>query len=161
MVKTFFFGLVSLLLLSACVTKEERAAQLAETMQRVSRSVADQHYKIDVQSMSPSRGGHRQVSYGFFLEVKGDTLVSYLPYFGRAYSVPYGGSGKGLNFTEHIKEYSSEQTKKGQTLIRMRVENEEDNYLFTIYIYDSGQATINLRARERESISYSGELHTL
>jgi len=156
--KSMLLAVVLMALTAACATKEERAAQLAERVRQVETALHEQHYKIDIQTMTPRRGGSRQVSYGFSLEVKGDTLVSYLPYFGRAYSVPYAGTGKGLNFTERIREYAVERARKGQTLIRLRVQNEEDNYLFTLRVYDSGEAEIDLQPRERESIRYSGEL---
>ncbi len=156
--KTLLLAVVSVILTTACASKEERAAQMAERTQQVEAALQKQHYKIDIQTMTPRQGGSRQVSYGFSLQVKGDTLVSYLPYFGRAYSVPYAGTGKGLNFTERIREYAVERARKGQTLIRLRVQNEEDNYLFTILVFDSGEADIDLQPRERESIRYSGEL---
>jgi len=147
-----------LLLTASCATKAERAAQLAETSQMVPKALAERHYKIEVQTMTPRRGGYRTVTPDFMLEVKGDTLISYLPYFGRAYSVPYGGGGKGLNFTERIREYVTEQQKKGRTRIAIRVANEEDTYQFTINVFNNGKASIDLQPRERESISYSGEL---
>ena len=84
-------------------------------------------------------------------------LVSYLPYFGRAYSVPYGG-GKGLNFTAPISEYKAEKDNKGTTQITVIVNNEEDILTYFLSVFDNGRATIDVRAREREPISYSGDL---
>ena len=97
------------------------------------------------------------MSPDFSLEVRGDTLVSYLPYFGRAYSLPYGG-GKGLNFTAPISEYRTTKERNGATLITMKAINEEDVYLFRLEIFSNGSTTIDLRPRERESISYSGQM---
>lgn len=148
-------------LLAGCATKAERAAQQAEQVRLVATALQQRRYSIDIQQMTPRRGGLRPVSYGFSLAVKGDTLVSYLPYFGRVYSVPYAGSGKGLNFTGRIREYTDEQPKPGVRRVRLKVANEEDAYLFAINVYDSGQATIDLQARERESVSYSGEVRQL
>ena len=89
--------------------------------------------------------------------VSGDSIISYLPFFGRAYSVPYGG-GKGLNFTAPISEYKAEKDNKGRMQITMLVNNEEDNLTYVLLVFDNGQASIDVRAREREPISYSGEL---
>lgn len=74
----------------------EKAARKAAL---VEKALADRHYTIDVQMMYPQQGPARNVSGDYSLEVRGDTLISSLPYFGRAYLVPYGG-GKGLNFSE-------------------------------------------------------------
>lgn len=157
MKKMIMCGLLALLL-AACATKAERAAQLARTQEMVAKALADRHYKITVQTMTPRRGGSRPVTPDFMLEVRGDTLASYLPYFGRAYSIPYAGQGKGLHFTERIRDYTADRPKEGLTRIALRVTNEEDSYLFVINVFDNGQATIDLQPREREHISYSGEI---
>ncbi len=107
--------------------------------------------------MYPQRGPAKNVTGTYSLEVKGDSLISYLPYFGRAYMVPYGG-GKGLNFTEIIGNYYESKNAKGQTEIAIEVTNEEDTYLYQLSVFDNGNATIDVRSKEREPITYSGEM---
>ena len=155
LVKTLFLS-VLILMLAGCATSAERAAQRAETAKKVAAALADRHYKIDITMMNARRGVSRHVS-DFTLEVKGDTLVSYLPYFGWAYQVPYGG-GKGLNFTERIGSYEEQQLKQGHERIVMQVKNEEDFYIFRLEVFDNGQVSIDVLPREREPISYLGEL---
>ena len=77
--------------LSGCATAEERAARAAEQALKVKTALTQRRYKIDVNRMYPMNGNSRNVSYGYSVEVRNDTLISYLPYFGRAYNVPYGG----------------------------------------------------------------------
>lgn len=149
--------LAFVVLFTGCATPADRAVEQTERTGKVAAALGDRHYKIVVTMMNPLRGGSRQVSPEFFLEVKGDTLVSYLPYFGRAYQVPYGG-GKGLNFTEVIKDYETQVMKKGRTQVTMKVKNEEDTYLFRVDVYDNGEAHIALQPQQRERISYSGEI---
>ena len=91
------------------------------------------------------------------VEVRNDSLISYLPYFGRAYSVPYGG-GKGLNFSERIGSYEEALLKNGKHHIEIGVTNEEDTYLYTIDVYDNGNSTIAVQSRQREPISYAGRI---
>jgi hypothetical protein len=149
----FFLG--SVMVLMACGTLT--AAQQAERALAVENALQSRHYTVDVQMMYPNRGVGRNVTSNYSLEVKGDTLVSYLPYFGRAYSVPYGG-GKALNFTAPIKRYQSAKGSKGRTLVDLVIDNEEDVITYHIEVFDNGQTTIDVIAREREPISYSGEL---
>lgn len=139
------------------LTNAERAERDAKKAQAVEKALAERHYKVEINMMNPRRGRAVNVSPDFSLEVKGDTLVSYLPYFGRAFSVPYGG-GKGLNFTAPISEYHSAKGRKGATLITMKAVNEEDVYSFRLEIFNNGSTSIDLTARERESISYSGQI---
>lgn len=143
--------------ITACssLTSAERAERDAKTAQAVEKALAERHYKVEVSMMNPRRGRSVNVSPDFSLEVKGDTLVSYLPYFGRVYNVPYGG-GKGLNFTAPISEYHTAKGRNGATLITMKTINEEDAYSFRLEIFSDGSTSIDLTARERESVNYSG-----
>jgi len=147
------------LLLVACssLTPAEKAERQAKLAMAVEKALAERHYKVGIAMMYPNRGKTVNISPDFSLEVKGDTLVSYLPYFGRAYNIPYGG-GKGLNFTAPIAEYHSEKGRKGATLVKIKVKNEEDVYTFLLEIYDNGSTTIDMMSHERESIRYSGEI---
>ena len=147
--KHYLITLFIMLLLSgtlvSCATSEERAAQQAETALAVEKALADRHYRIIIQRMNPRRSSMVSLSYGYSLEVKGDTLVSYLPYYGRAFNVPYGG-GKGLNFTERIRSYQSWRLKKGGTHVEL------------VDVFDNGRALLELQMQEREGISYDGDV---
>ena len=142
-------------LLTACSTMT--AAERAEKALAVERALASRHYVVDVQMMYPRRGRAVNVTSNYSLEIKGDTVVSYLPYFGRAYSIPYGG-GKVFNFSAPIISYESARDRKGKTYVRLVTDNEEDVITFQLEIFDNGQTTIDVQAREREPITYSGEL---
>ena len=107
--------------------------------------------------MYPMKGGSKSVSFGYTVEVRNDSLFSYLPYIGRAYQIPYGG-GKGLNFSERIGSYQETQRKNGLQHIEIGVKNDEDTYLYTIEVWDNGKSQINVQARQRERISYSGDI---
>ena len=144
-------------LLPGCATSEEKAAQMAELSANVTNALNNRDYKIAIDRMYPMRGSSRYVSFGYSVEVRNDTLISYLPYFGRAYNVPYGG-GKGLNFTAPIESYQEFMKRNGLRLIEIGVSNEEDTYFYTIEVFDNGSSTIDVRARQRERISYSGNI---
>lgn len=133
------------------------SAERAERAQAVLEALATRHYTVSIQVMYPTRGGAVNVTPDFSLKVEGDTLVSYLPYFGRAYNVPIGG-GKGLNFMAPIKRYETAKDKKGRTHVLIVADNDEDIVTYRLEVFDNGRATIDVRCRERESISYSGEL---
>ena len=149
--------MMAVLALVACstLTPEEKEARKVARAQAVEKALADRHYSIDVQMMYPQRGPAKNISGNYSLEVKGDTLVSYLPYFGRAFQVPYGG-GKGLDFIAVIGEYSAVKDAKGQTLVTIKVTNEEDTYLYQLGIFDNGSTTIDVQPTQREPISFSG-----
>ena len=93
----------------------------------------------------------------YSLTIIGDSINSYLPYFGRAWNVPYGG-GKALNFTGHIREYYSTWVSDQQVRIAIIVENDEDLYQYDVEVFLNGSAYINVSCRNRQTIGFSGEM---
>ena len=150
-------SIVTVIILIGCATSEEKAAQMAELSVNVTNALNSLDYKISIDRMYPMRGGSKHVSYGYSVEVRNDSLFSYLPYFGRAYNVPYGG-GKGLNFSAPIGSYQEYMKRNGQRHIEIGVTNDEDTYLYTIEVFDNGSSSVEVRGRQRERISYSGHL---
>ena len=154
---TSVMALTAWVMLVGCATAEERAARAAEQAKAVKTALQERNYQIAVNRMYPSRGASKIVSSGYSVEVRNDSLFSYLPYFGRAYDVPYGG-GNGLNFSAPIRNYKESQTKSDLRHIEIDVQNDEDTYLYTLDIFDNGSADINVRSRQREPISFSGQM---
>ncbi|MDR2148434.1 MAG: DUF4251 domain-containing protein [Tannerella sp.] len=133
------------------MTKEEKAAQEAAL-----RSAIEQRaYIIDVNRMIPMKGGSKTLTSPYSLEIKGDTINSYLPYFGEAYNIPYGG-GKGLNFRATITGYNQLFDSKGKAIIEVETKNEEDRYLYSIEIFPGGSTSISVRSYNRQPISFYG-----
>lgn len=147
--------LVTAGLMTACKTMT--AAELAELAKKVTKCLDERHYTIDVQMMMPQGGPARNVSGNWSLEVRNDSLFSYLPYVGRAFNIPMGG-GKGLNFTAPIIHYTEATGKNGKRRIEIDVRNDEDSYNYMIEVFDNGNASIDVTARERDNISFSGNL---
>ena len=108
--------------------------------------------------MHPLRGATRQVN-GFSLKIDGDKIFSNLPYFGVAYNVPYGG-GKGLNFTAEISDYIDTVPKADCRQIILSTYNGEDTFVYTITVYTNGRANIDVRSRNRDPMSYYGNMIT-
>ena len=142
-------------MLCGCATAEERAARAALQAAKVKTALSEKHYLINVDRMYPLSGAPRHLTFGYSIEVRNDSLISYLPYFGRAFNVPSGG-GKALNFSEPIGSYQEQKKSDGQWHIEIGVKNEEDTYSYYIDVFDNGNTSIAVQSREREPISFSG-----
>lgn len=145
------------LMLSGCATTADRQQEKARIAAQVEQALADRAYVIDINMMYPQRGRAVNVTGNYSLEIRNDSLISYLPFFGRAYNVPYGG-GKGLNFSAPLRRYAVTRAKADMTRVMAEVENDEDSYVYQIEVFDNGNATIYLQSREREPISYNGKI---
>ena len=122
----------------------------------VRKALDADRYTVDINYMIPAKGPGRPLTADYSIAVRNDSLLSYLPYAGRAYNIPYGG-GKALHFSAPIE--SCEKTeKKGETEITIRTRNEEDSYVYRLTVYKDGNASLHVQPTQRESISFSGEM---
>lgn len=147
---------VSLMAIPATVaqTKKEK-----EDLKRVElrQTIDSEEYTIDVSMAYPQTGKSLPLTNLYSLTIKNDSLHSNLPYFGRAYSVPYGG-GKGLIFDAPLATYEVTYTKKGVANIRLSARTEEDTYNYYIKIYPGGSSNVKVNMINRQSIDFSGRL---
>ena len=144
------------LLLCGCASLRMTPEEKARAAAQVQENLDNRQFTIDVTEMHPLRGPSRQVT-GFSLKIDGDKIFSNLPYFGAAYNVPYGG-GKGLNFNAEISDYIDTTPKADRRQIMLATYNGEDTYVYTITVFTNGRASIDVRSRNRDPMSYMGEM---
>ena len=136
------------------LAKAEREAELARQVEAL---IDAQQFTIGVDWMRPLGGVPQHVNSNYQLKIDGDEMDSYLPYVGEAYRLPYGG-GKGLNFSAPIESYRESQSKDDRRHIEISLTNDEDTYQYIIDIFTNGSANIDVIPRERDRITYYGEL---
>ena len=151
----------ALLLTASCGSSrklsEEQLAEQARIAALVNDRLDGRQYRIYVDYMMPRRGSGQSIIDPYCITVDGDKINSYLPYIGVAYSVPYGG-GKALNFEDDIDQYAEKAGRKGTRSIVFSTDNGEDLIVYYIDVYEGGRADITVRCRNRDDISYRGNL---
>lgn len=125
--------------------------------QAIKEKILSENYKISVNTAYPRRGRNVQLTSPYSVEIRNDSVLSYLPFYGRAYTIPYGG-GEGLIFSAPLQEYTMEMNKKGTAKVKFTARNPEDRFTFNISIFSNGSASINVNMQNRESISFSGQV---
>lgn len=135
-------------------SKKEKKEQKKEAVKKL---IESEDYKIDVNTAMPMRGRSITLSSPYSVEIRNDSVISYLPYYGRAYSVPYGG-GEGLNFKAPLKEYSMETDKKGNANIKFSARSPEDAFDFRVKVFVDGTSNIDVTMQNRQGISFRGQL---
>ena len=156
--KGSIIGIMALLMIVGCATQQERAEQRAQMRQVVNQAVSSRLLHIDIRSMNTLRYGSKMVTPDFFLELRGDTLRSYLPYLGQVHQSPIVSPSIGLNFEEPILKYSENHPKSSKTQLMVDVKTREDIYHYLIDVYDTGEAHISVRSLYRDPISYDGTI---
>lgn len=136
---------------SRSLTKEEKAAK--EVVLR--KAIENRGFVVDVDRMLPMSGRSRTLTSPYSLEINGEQVKSHLPYFGRAYSVPYGG-GDGLNFEATVTDYTSSFDSKGKASVAFQAKTKEDQYSFRLEIFPNGSTSIQVTSVNRQGISFQG-----
>ena len=149
--------LLAALLATGCATQQQRAERREYTRKAVAEMLERRHWRINISSMNTMRYGSRIVTSDFYLELRGDTLCSYLPYLGQAYQAPLGSPPEGLNFEVPIKELKTKHPKADKTEMDIDVKTREDAYHYYIEVYDTGKASISVHSQNHDPISFDGD----
>lgn len=144
--------------LNNCASQQERAERRMRVRQSVVEAVTNRHLHIGIRSMNTLRYGARTVASDFFLELRGDTLRSYLPYLGQAHQAPFTSPSIGLNFEAPILHYTQNQPKENLFRLEMDVKTQEDALHYILEVFDTGDAYISVRSQNRDPISFSGSV---
>ena len=107
-------------------------------------------------------GGHVPLTMNqgelFFLDT---VATGNLPFFGRAYSLPYGQGG-GIQFEQaSLKEESLkvvQKRKKQYVMYQFTVRNEHDVFTFRVEAHANGKCNVKVNSNRRASIDYGGEI---
>ena len=123
----------------------------------VREMIESKNYVINCDHMYPMRGQSKYITNDYSIELKGDTVRSYLPYFGVAHSASYGGKNV-LDFKKVCTDYSYKEGKKGSWIVSFTVENENETLKYQLTIYPNGTVRVFIQPMRRDSVSYSGEI---
>lgn len=141
------------------ISKEEKIAQQEKAFQQTQELVAGKHFQIVIDRVYPQGGQDvSRFNPNGKITVKDSIAEGHLPFFGRAYSLPYGEGG-GIEFNAPMKNVSTkvtEKKKKQVVAFNFSVPGEKDVYQFRIDIAPGGNCTVNLNSNNRANISYSG-----
>ncbi len=122
--------------------------------------IDSQHFVFEAQSVNPMRGGFRMLTSAYDVTISRDTMVSDLPYFGRAYVAAYNPTKSELDFTTTGLSYSVNPYKKTgwYVIVKPKSKNGIQQYAFTIF--EDGTASLNVTSTSRDPISFNGYIVT-
>ena len=122
----------------------------------VKNMVEAQDYVFVAQSALPMSGRVRQLTSEYDLQIGKDTIVAYLPYFGRAYVAPIGSNDGGINFLSKDFDYQKADRKKGGWDISIKPRDAKDVQQLTLNISSDGYASLQVTSNNRQAISFNG-----
>ena len=119
--------------------------------------IESKRFVFKAQTVSPPSMPLRQLTGdNYDLKILGDSLISYLPYFGRAYTAPSPGTTGGYNFTSTKFDYTTKARKKGGWDILLKPTDVTDFREFDLTVSKNGTASLRALSNNRQLISYNG-----
>lgn len=133
-----------------------KADKQAKKKALIKDMVESQRYDFIAQTAIPTTGRTRQLTPDFDLQVTKTAIISYLPYYGRAYSAPMDPSQSVGQFTSKDFEYKIDPAKKGGWNIQIKPrDNREIQQLF-FTIEETGYATLQVLYTNRQPMTFNG-----
>jgi len=130
----------------------------AEKKAAIRSLVESQQYDFKATSVTPMNGRSRLLTTDYDLMVTKESLVCYLPYFGRAYSAPIDPSQGGIQFTSKDFDYALSNGKKGGWDIQIKPKDRRDVQQMNLSISEDGYGTLQVISTERQPISFYGNI---
>ncbi len=93
---------------------------------------------------------------GYELKVTPDSIIAYLPYYGRSYSAPVNPSDGGIKFISKKFDYKSSKGKKGNWNIDLDIKDASESYRLNLNISENGYGSLSVNSNNKQSISYQG-----
>ncbi len=150
-----------LLIVAICVinisygqdSKKEKKAKKEEEIKNL---IDSQKYVFKAQTAFPMGKRSINLNTDYDVSVSKDAVVSYLPYYGRAYSAT-PGSSNGLDFTSKDFEYTINETKRkdGWDIVIKPKDTQLARELL-LTAFKNGSANLQVTSNDKQNISYSG-----
>jgi hypothetical protein len=135
--------------------KELKAERELQKQKEIEDLINSKNFVFEAQKAQPL--GSRQINLDYntyFLKFNTTNTTCDLPFFGRAYYVPYGGDG-GFKF-EGVPENIQIEKKKNSYDVKATVKGKDDVYSLYFSVFSGGSATLSINSNNKVAISYQG-----
>lgn len=135
--------------------KEKRVEKRAMLAEKVAGLVETQNYTFIARSVNPIGWSTVMLNSEYDLKVIGDSVIAYLPFFGRAYRVDYSSNEGGIKFNTIMKNYT---VKKRLTrfIVNFEAQTEGEFYGVSLLVTRLGYCSLTITSNNRQVINYSG-----
>lgn len=138
--------------------KQLRTEQKALKTQHLKDLVESKTFVFKATSVIPKNEITKTLKSDFGIEVRNDSVFSYMPYYGNIYSrnnISFKDSPMG--FIQPYESYKKTKTRKGYD-VDIRINNERDIIDLSFHFSKSGDASLTASSINRQAVSYMGEI---
>lgn len=123
----------------------------------VKAKLESREFEVYMDTAIPRRGRTVTLTTPYNIRIAGDSIYSYLPYFGEAYTAVIGRQ-EGLIFDGPVTGYKVTEGKRGAIEIRFSARTFEDSYDYSLAVYPNGHSSLIVNPNRKSSISFDGKL---
>ncbi len=145
-----------LLIMIAVINIANAQNKKADKTPTIKTLIENNSFVFHPQTALPMSSGAKQITPDFELMVSKDTIVSYLPYYGRAYTAGYGSTESPLNFRSTKFDYTVTPKHKGGWDIIIKTKDNSENIIYTLSISADGYGILQATSDNRQPISFNG-----
>ncbi len=150
--------LIVLNCLSISYAQTKKNAKAAE----INNLISSRNYVFNANMVNVFRGGTRALNSSYDVTITRDSVIAYLPYFGRAYMADYGSIDGGINFTSTNFVYTATAKKNGWN-IRIdfkdaKISDPKGVRQIQLTVSDDGYGNLQVLSSNRDPISFNGTI---
>src|SRR5882757_5522738 len=152
-----FLFILSVFVLNTSFAQTAKKDKAAKKTAEIKSMVEAKDYVFKAEYVQPMRGANRYLTSDYDFKVGKDSLVAYLPYFGRAYVAPMNSDDAGMMFTATHFDYKMVESKNGWD-ISIKPKGTKDIQSIQLSISKDGYADLRITSINRDPISYRGHI---
>lgn len=138
--------------------KQFKAEQKSQKIQALKSLIDNKTFVFKAYSVIPKNEKTRTMISDFGIEVRNDSIFSYLPYYGNTYSRDYTSfKDSPMGFAQPIESYKKAKKRSGFD-VEIHVVNDRDVIDLDFHISKMGDASVVASSLNRQSITYVGEI---
>jgi len=138
--------------------KELKAEKLSKQKEAIKKLIENKSFVFDARTAFSSTLGNINITSPYNVKIDNDSIYSYLPYYGRAYSVEYGSNKSPMIFDLPIEDLSITKKTKNGYQVHAKVKKGMDYINFYFDISETGLTTLTVDSSNRLVISYYGDI---
>ena len=130
-------------------------------IEEIGNMIDTHRFTFIAERVNPLRGSSRILTGYYDVTVKPDTLICYLPYFGRAYQAPLDPTKGGLDFKSYKFSYNVTLNDKDEWQVYISPKDNPDVQQLYFQVFGNGTATLNVVNSNRDPISFYGHVQKI
>ncbi len=153
--------LLSVLFFQCSSSKENVKQNEKLNTDDVKNMVNNKEFIFVADRVNPLRGRSRYLTSEYDVKINKDSLVSFLPYFGRAYQAPVNPSEGGIQFTSAEFSYQINAVKNNGWYVIIKPKDYQQIQQFSFRIFENGNASLDVTSTYKDPISFQGNVEKI